>query len=155
MQCFYRTCPAVKANRDALFSASPGSAKAVLSVRNRDNDIRKNSSSGGLFTALSDYVLAQGGVVCGAVWLDGLSVGHICAVNAEDRNRMRQSKYVQSDIGCCFREIRTYLNSGKTVLFTGLQWSDGGFKAFLRTRIPESDSVRRAECGEMSSRGLV
>ena len=37
----YRTCPAVKANRDALFSASPGSAKAVLSVRNRDNDIRK------------------------------------------------------------------------------------------------------------------
>ena len=150
----YRTCPAVKANRDALFSASPGSAKAVLSVRNRDNDIRKNSSSGGLFTALSDYVLAQGGVVCGAVWLDGLSVGHICAVNAEDRNRMRQSKYVQSDIGCCFREIRTYLNSGKTVLFTGTPCQTGGLRLFLRDSDTRNLILCDVLCGGNVSPGL-
>lgn len=150
----YQACPAVKTNRDALFSAGPGSAKAVLSVRNRNNDIRKNSSSGGLFTALSDYVLAQGGIVCGAVWRDGLSVGHICAANTEDRNRMRQSKYVQSDMGSCFREIRTHLNSGKTVLFTGTPCQAGGLRLFLGDTDTRNLILCDVLCGGNVSPGL-
>lgn len=150
----YQVCPAVETNRNALFAAGPGQAGVVWSVRNRDNDIRRNSSSGGLFTALSDYVLAQGGVVCGAVWRDGLSVGHICASNADDRDRMRQSKYVQSDMGSCFRDILACLKAGKTVLFTGTPCQTGGLRLFLGDSDTRNLILCDVLCGGNVSPGL-
>lgn len=81
--------------------------------------VRKESSSGGFFTLLSDYVLQNGGVIYGAVWTEDYTVTHIRADNAADRDRMRGSKYVQSDISGIFQSLKVDVSAGKLALFTG------------------------------------
>lgn len=81
--------------------------------------IREQSSSGGFFTALSDCILAQGGVVYGAVWTKEFAVTHIRGETADQRNQMRSSKYIQSDITAVFADIKADVSSGMPVLFTG------------------------------------
>ncbi len=81
--------------------------------------VRQVSSSGGMFTVLAQYVLEQGGVVCGAAMEQDFYVHHICIDCSEDLYRLRQSKYVQSDMGLVYREIGRYLADNRMVLFTG------------------------------------
>ena len=69
----------------------------------KDRDVLSSSQSGGAFTALSDVVLKEGGVVYGACFNDVFSVSHCRAASAVERDRMRGSKYVQSDMGDIFR----------------------------------------------------
>lgn len=90
-----------------------------FAVKHKNDIIRANSTSGGLFTVLSDYFLENNGVVCGCVLDDDLNAVHIMAYNEDDRDLMRDSKYVQSDISNMFGHICKSLNEGKIVLFTG------------------------------------
>lgn len=84
-----------------------------------DEEIRFSSSSGGLFTVFSEYVIGQGGVVFG-VMADGLgNVMHACADKKEGVRQFRKSKYVQSDVGIAYQEVRNYLKQGRMVLFSG------------------------------------
>lgn len=89
-----------------------------LAAKNSDQ-VRENSSSGGIFTALSDTMLQEGGVVFGAQLMEDGQVCHTMAETADQRDRMRDSKYVQSDITSCFDAISQALAAGKTVLFVG------------------------------------
>ncbi|MGB8454043.1 MAG: Coenzyme F420 hydrogenase/dehydrogenase, beta subunit C-terminal domain [Anaerocolumna sp.] len=108
----------------------------VYGVKHQDLKVRKMSSSGGAFTAISDYVLNRGGVVYGAVFNDSFEVIHSKALNEEQRNKMRGSKYVQSNLGTIFGEIRTTLETGQLVLFTGTPCQTGGLKSFLGKEYP-------------------
>lgn len=89
-------------------------------VANKDSSIISKSSSGGLFTALADVILKQGGVVYGAVFdKDTYSIKHISANKIEDIAPMRKSKYVYSDWSYCINDIKQYLKKGIDVLFSG------------------------------------
>ena len=66
-------------------------------VKQKDLDSRMLSRSGGIFAAISDQVLAQGGVIYGAGMDKNFNVVHKRAVNATERDELRGSKYVQSD----------------------------------------------------------
>lgn len=103
----------------------------VYAAKHLDEEVRKNSASGGAFTAISDYVLKQNGMIYGAVFNDTFEVVHSCAVNKEQRNRMRGSKYVQSRLGNIFQDIRANLEMGKLVLFTGTPCQCAGLKSYL------------------------
>lgn len=81
--------------------------------------VRQFSSSGGIFTVLAEYVLERGGVVCGAAMEQDFRVHHICIDCKADLDRLRQSKYVQSDMELVYREISQYLSEGRLMLFTG------------------------------------
>lgn len=85
----------------------------------KDEMVRESSCSGGVFYALAEYTLNNGGVVCGCIWDDHYVAKHICTTNIEDVKKMRGSKYVQSDMGECFSEIKTYIDRGIRVLFCG------------------------------------
>ena len=74
--------------------------------------VRKKSSSGGVFTLLAEKVLADGGAVAGVVMDADLSVHHVCIRGAEELDRLRKSKYVQSDVKSIYREVRTILEQG-------------------------------------------
>lgn len=111
-------------------------SQEVYGLKHRNADIRKLSSSGGAFTAVSDYVLNQGGVVYGAFFNDRFEVIHGRASNKEERNKMRGSKYVQSDLGNIFKEVRGDLDTGCPVLFTGTPCQNGGLKSFLGRDYP-------------------
>ncbi|MFW5886990.1 MAG: Coenzyme F420 hydrogenase/dehydrogenase, beta subunit C-terminal domain, partial [Bacteroidota bacterium] len=96
-----------------------------------DDAIRKNSSSGGMFTVLSDYIFANGGFVVGVGYDEQFKVIHKIVDNAESCNNLRNSKYVQSDLTEIFQDIRTLLLKDKLVLFTGLPCQVEGLNLFL------------------------
>ena len=100
-------------------------------VRHKSRDIVFESTSGGVFTAISDYVLDNNGVVYGAVLNGTFAVQHMRAVSKHDRNRMRGSKYVQSLIGNIYEQVKNDLDSDAIVLFTGTPCQVGGLYSFL------------------------
>lgn len=91
----------------------------------------ENSTSGGFFTAISDYVLEQEGSVYCAAFDDKLVVKHIKATTKKIRDKMRGSKYVQSDLNDTFKKIKEDLSSKKLVLFTGTPCQVAGLKSYL------------------------
>lgn len=83
-----------------------------------DDETRFASSSGGMFSAIGSYILSQGGVVCGAAFVNG-KCRHIVVDNADGMKSLRKSKYIQSDCTGVYEQLRPHLESGKPVLFTG------------------------------------
>lgn len=96
-----------------------------------DRDALKDSTSGGLFTALSREIFRRGGVVYGCVWDENYNAVVKKAENEEEIKPMRGSKYVWSWAGDTFPEIKAYLEQGRTVLFTGLPCQVAGLKNYL------------------------
>lgn len=103
----------------------------VYAAKHRDDNVRMNSSSGGMFTALSDYILLKGGIIYGAVFDEQHRVCHQKAETEHERNKFRGSKYVQSDLGGVFADIKNELKRGRKVLFTGTPCQNAGLHAFL------------------------
>ena len=89
------------------------------------------SSSGGVFPYLAADVIGKGGVVFGAVLNDDLTVGHSEAETMDEVERMRGSKYVQSDLYSVFEDVKAYLSEGRKVLFTGTPCQVAGLNSFL------------------------
>lgn len=103
----------------------------VYAVKHKNPDVRANSRSGGIFTALSDLVLADGGAVYGCVLTENFTAVHFRAVTLEERNHMRGSKYIQSTMGDIFKQVRKDVDTGKIVLFSGTSCQIAGLKSFL------------------------
>ncbi len=103
----------------------------AFAAKSRDEEVRRKSSSGGVFYELASRVLADGGYVCGAVFDECFHVKHIVSNTQEDLYRMMGSKYAQSDMGMCFRQIKTLLDAGKRVLFTGCPCQVAGLRTYV------------------------
>lgn len=104
----------------------------VYAVKHKDEKIRAASRSGGIFTALSDLLLADSGIVYGCVLTEDFTAVHIRAESVAERNRMRGSKYIQSKLGDTFKNVQKDLDTGKRVLFSGTSCQVAGLKQFLR-----------------------
>lgn len=100
-------------------------------VKHRSDEIRMRSSSGGMFTAVSDWILEQGGAVYGAAFDDNFMVCHRRAATKAERDAFRGSKYVQSDLGDVFSQVKNDLTGGRTVLFSGTPCQTAGLSSFL------------------------
>lgn len=111
-----RLCHKICAQVGENNSAMPLKA---LAGSHKNKDALLKSSSGGVFYALAEHIIEIGGVVCGCIMDENLKVMHICADNAEDCLKIRKSKYVQSDMGLVYRQVKKLLSQGKQVLFTG------------------------------------
>lgn len=87
---------------------------------NTHEDILRNSASGGIFTALAEYVLNKHGIVFGAcVNQDTQEVRHIEAVNMDELAPLRGSKYQQSRMDGVYKEVAGQLKECRPVLFSG------------------------------------
>ncbi len=96
-----------------------------------DDEIRMKSSSGGIFTLLAEDILDKGGYVCGAAFDDNWNVHHIIVDNKNDLEKLRGSKYVQSDTEDCYKKIKKLLDEDKYVLFSGCPCQVAGLYSFL------------------------
>jgi coenzyme F420-reducing hydrogenase beta subunit len=103
----------------------------VYAAKHKDDNVRMNSSSGGMFTAISDYILDIDGVVYGAAFDEKFVVRHQKAETAEERNKFRGSKYVQSNLIGVFEDIKKELKKERTVLFTGTPCQNAGLRSYL------------------------
>lgn len=92
---------------------------------------REKSSSGGAFYVFARYILAQGGVVFGAAYDENLHVKHAAAENPDELERLRKSKYVQSEIGDSYRAVERCLKDGKKVLFSGCPCQIAAIRSYL------------------------
>ena len=96
------------------------------------DDIRMVSSSGGMFTLVADHIFDKGGYVCGAAYSDDyMSVGHIIISDRKDLQKLRGSKYVQSDTKTVYRDIKKLLDEDRHVLFSGCPCQVAGLYSFL------------------------
>lgn len=101
-------------------------------VQNKDEKVRKESTSGGAFSAIAKYVLDRKGVVFGVQYDDNLNVVHSYIENELDLRLYRNSKYVQSKIGETFKQAKIFLDEGRWVCFSGTACQIEGLKKYLR-----------------------
>lgn len=104
----------------------------VYAVKHKSDQVRMNSSSGGMFTAISDHVLEREGVVYGAAFDENFKVCHTRAVSKQERDQFRGSKYVQSDLDHCFQKVKDDLDNRILVLFSGTPCQVAGLKKYVR-----------------------
>lgn len=103
----------------------------VYAVQHKDQSIRAASRSGGIFTALSDWVLENKGIIYGCVLDNNFQAIHIRADNHESRDRMRGSKYIQSKVANTYKNVKNDLSVGRNVLFSGTSCQVAGLKQYL------------------------
>lgn len=118
-------CPFINKGEERL-------PKKILGMTNLDDDLLMDSSSGGVFGGIASYVLSEGGIVFGAAYNEEHTVEHIGIEDIRSLNKLRHSKYVQSDIRNTFIEAETALKNDRYVLFTGTPCQILGLKNFLR-----------------------
>lgn len=104
--------------------------KAYL-VQHKDEQIRLESSAGGAFTAIATIVIEKGGVVFGAAYDDDFQVHHTYVERVEDLSKFRNSKYVQSNLGESFKQVKKFLKDGRWVCFSGTPCQIEGLSKYI------------------------
>lgn len=120
-----KVCPIINKKKEEKFQQ-----KAYL-VNNINLEVRKESTSGGAFTAIAEYVIENNGVVFGAAFNENFEVIHKYVENTEELRIFRNSKYVQSNLKNCFTEVKQFLKDNKLVCFSGTPCQIEGLKSFL------------------------
>ena len=120
-----KVCPVI--NKQKFNDFKP---KAYL-FQNENEEVRSSSTSGGFFSALGEYVVANGGTVYGAVFDENFNVEHIGITNKDELFRFRKSKYVQSNQKNVFKEIKQKLEKKELVCYSGTPCQVAGLKSFL------------------------
>jgi len=120
-----KTCPV---HSPVIIKQKPLKTLAAIS---NDNLVRFKSSSGGIFSLLSNVIIENGGEVWGASFDAEWRVIHRCVEDKEKLNLFRGAKYLQSDMKHSFRKIECSLKCGKMVLFSGTPCQVAGLKKFL------------------------
>ena len=98
----------------------------------QNDEIRKNSSSGGIFSEFAVSVLNNGGIVFGAAFNENWQVVHTYIDDVSQLEKLQGSKYVQSTIGNAFVDVERFLKEDKTVLFTGTPCQINGLYSYLK-----------------------
>lgn len=106
--------------------------QGVYAAKNPDEKIRMASSSGGVFSMLCEAVLTENGVVFGAAWTEDWVVSHVAVESVDQLKEIRGSKYLQSRIGNSYRQVKSYLEDGRKVLFSGTACQIAGLRNFLQ-----------------------
>lgn len=122
-----KVCPLKKPQMDDALPES-------FVVQQKDADVLRNSTSGGFFTAISKWAIAQGGVVFGAAFGDDMELRHSYSETLEGCKKFRGSKYVQSLIGDSYAQAKNFLAQGRVVVFSGTPCQIAGLYHFLRGR---------------------
>ena len=120
-----RVCP-------MLNPKAPTLPQATYATKNRNEEVRMKSSSGGVFTLLAERVIREGGVVFGAKFDEEWRVVHDHTDTVEGLAAFRGSKYVQSVVGDSYKAVEKLLKEGRKVLFSGTPCQVAALKASLR-----------------------
>ena len=120
-------CPVI--NQKVTIDSNELETYAAYSLQDK---IRKESSSGGVFTELAECIIKDKGVAFGASFDSNFSVHHIFVDRVEDLRKLRGAKYSQSNLDNSFYKVKQTLDSGKKVLFSGTPCQIAGLKLYLK-----------------------
>ena len=115
----------------------PQSVYAAYAI---DENIHKESASGGIATVLSSTFLNDVGIVYGCVMDHGVKCRHTRIDSEDDLYKLQKSKYVHSHVDYIFRDIKKQLRNEMNVLFIGTPCQVAGLRAFL-TNTDDSNCI--------------
>lgn len=98
---------------------------------NKDKEKIIKSTSGGAFYSIAKYILNMNGVVYGCAYSKHLQAKHVRIDGLEKLEKLQGSKYVQSDIGNSYLNVKKDLELQKVVLFSGTPCQIAGLYGFL------------------------
>lgn len=122
-----KVCPTL---RKTMYDCAPNYPVAYA-AKSKEQNSRVKSTSGGLFYELSKVIIKQGGYVCGTIFDESFKVKHIVTNDLDIVKSMRGSKYVQSDIGLVYKQIKKFLLDKIPILFCGCPCQVSALKSFL------------------------
>lgn len=105
-------CPANHSNK-------PNRIQKTYKARRTDNRAAAYSSSGGIASTVSEYIVGLGGVVAGCGYDESLCLKHSIASRVDELEKFKGSKYLQSNTSGIYHQVQKQLQIGKVVLFTG------------------------------------
>jgi len=119
-----KTCPVLNTiNNEALNKCYVGYTK--------EDSYKNGSSSGGIFPLIANYILKENGIIIGASFDKNNKLKHIAITKEKDLNKLKGSKYLQSDLDNIFTYIKDNLKA-KKILFVGVPCQVAGLKAFIK-----------------------
>lgn len=124
-----KVCPVINAE---VLKKNDNIEPLCVAANHKNLEIRFDSTSGGLFTALAEKMYKEGGYVGGAIYTEDWGVKFYISNNKEDLPALRSSKYLQSNSEGMYSLVRELLNKGEKVLVCGLPCQIAALKAFLR-----------------------
>lgn len=113
----------------------------VIIGKYRSEDVIYASSSGGAFTVLYEYAIANNYLVYGVKFDKDFKVKHSRATTIEECEEFRKSKYVLSDMKSIYHQMESDLGNGKSVLFTGTPCQCAAISNFLQLKHIETDKL--------------
>ena len=121
-----KVCPVINKQQQNGFE------QVAYIVQNKNEQVLRESTAGGAFTAIAKYALDNEGVVFGVEFTKDNLAQHIYVENETELVRFRNSKYIQSNVGNTYREAEKFLKCGKEVVFSGTPCQIEGLKRYLR-----------------------
>ena len=109
----------------------------IFAVRSNKTEELQKSQSGAAFFELAKTFIQCGGIVYGAALTFDFSVKHIKVETLEELDKLRMSKYTQSRLTTILQQVRTYLQNGNKVLFSGTPCQVSGLNSFIPERLKE------------------
>lgn len=111
----------------------------IYAARAKNDTIRFAASSGGIFPLLGANTISDGGIVWGVRWDRNNRIPraiHDYANTIQGLKEFRGSKYVQSQVNNIYKTVKSQLNEGQNVLFSGTPCQISGLKHFLKKDYP-------------------
>ena len=118
-----KTCPVLNTENNLSIN------ECYLAYNTDEKEIL-TSSSGAIFPLLADYILKNDGIVIGAI-LNNAKLKHIAITKNKDLDKLKGSKYLQSDLGNIFTFIKERIKD-KKILFVGTPCQVAGLKSFIK-----------------------
>lgn len=122
-----KVCPVIN-------QKSPHTEPDCYVAYSKEDSVRKQSSSGGMFTELARMTLEGDGIVFGAALDQNMKVHHQSAVSPEEIRPLQGSKYVQSDMEDTYLQVKEAIATGRPVYFSGTPCQVAGLYTFLGSR---------------------
>ena len=107
----------------------------TIAATYRNGEVSAKSSSGGVFAALAESVITDGGVVYGTCFTEKFDAVVIGIESLSDLHRIQGSKYVHSEMGQVYKDIETQLENGRRVLFSGVPCQIAALKTYLNREV--------------------
>lgn len=105
-------------------------AECAYAAWSKDPDDLNKSASGGIAAVLTRAILNSGGCVFGAASVER-ETRHICVTTIDEAEKLRGSKYVQSNISFIYRQVKEKLEKEIKVLFIGTPCQVAGLNSYL------------------------
>ncbi len=100
-----------------------------------DNELMQ-SASGGIATALAEQMIDAGGYVAGVAYSEDFYKAEYIIINDKnDLEKLKGSKYVETEKKDIYKKVQSLLMQGEKVLFIGLPCTVAAMYKFLGERV--------------------